>query len=76
MTTRKAFSNTYRENNVPSSKPTQRSKPQQLDERREKGLWFICASKYSNAHKCDEKKLFYIDFEEEEEKEKEPSQDE
>ena len=38
MTTRKAFSNTYKENNVPSSKPPQRLKPQQLDERRAKGL--------------------------------------
>ena len=38
MTTRKAFSNTYRENNVPSSKPPQRLTPQNLDERRAKGL--------------------------------------
>ena len=35
MTTRKASPNTYRENNVPSSKPTQRLTPQQLDEKRE-----------------------------------------
>ena len=35
MTTRKAFSNTYRENNVPFSKPPKRLTPQQLDERRE-----------------------------------------
>ena len=31
MTTRKGFSNTYRENNVPSSKPPQRLTPQKLD---------------------------------------------
>ena len=74
MTTRKAFSNTYRENNVPSSKPPQRLKPQQLYERIEKWLWFHCDSKYSKGHKCGEKKLFYIDCEEEEPKEEEASQ--
>ena len=36
MTTRKAFSNTYRENIFPSSKPPQRLTHQQLEERREK----------------------------------------
>ena len=36
MNTRKAFSNTYRENNVPSPKPPQRFSPQQLEERRAK----------------------------------------
>ena len=68
MTTRKAFSNTYRENNVPSSKLPQRLTPQQLDERREKGLCFNCDSKCSKGYKCNEKKLFYIDCEEEEPK--------
>ena len=32
MTTRKSFSNAYRENNVPSSKPPKRLAHQQLDE--------------------------------------------
>ena len=50
--------------------------PQQLDERRTKGLCFNYDIKYSKGHKCGEKKLFYIDCEEEEPKEKEPSQDE
>ena len=50
--------------------------PQQLEERKEKGLCFNCDSKYSKRHKCGEKKLFYIDCEEEEEQEQEPSQDE
>jgi hypothetical protein len=50
--------------------------PQQLEERKEKGLCFNCDNKYSKGHKCDEKKLFYIDCEEEEEQEQEPSQDE
>ena len=55
MTTRNAFSNTYRENNVPYSKPPQRLTPQQLVERREKGVCFNCDNKYSKGHKCNEK---------------------
>jgi gas vesicle protein len=47
-----------------------------FDERKEKGLFFNCDSKYSKGHKCGEKKLFYIDCEKEEEQEQEPSQDE
>ena len=66
MTTRKDFSNTYRENNVPSSK----------NERREKWLCFNCDNKYSKGHKCNENKLFYIDCEEEEPKEEEASREE
>ena len=42
-----------------------------MDETREKGLCFNCDRKYSKGHKCGEKKLFYIDCEEDEEKEKE-----
>ena len=49
---------------------------QQLDEIREKGLCFNCDSKYSKGQKCGEKKLFYIDCEEEEPKEEEASQEE
>jgi hypothetical protein len=73
MTTKRFLSNAYRESNAPSSnlpKPT-RLTPQQMDERRVKGLCFNCDSKYSKGHKCGEKKLFYIDCEEDEEKEKE-----
>ena len=51
MNTRKAFSNTYRKNNVPSSKLPQRLTPQQLDEIREKGLFFNCDNNYSKGHK-------------------------
>jgi hypothetical protein len=78
MSTRRTTPNIYRENNVPSSKPPQptRLTPQQLEERREIFLFFNCDNKYSKGHKCGEKKLFYIDCEEEEEKEQEPSQDE
>jgi hypothetical protein len=71
MNTKRFPSNGYRENNVASSnlpKPT-RLTPQQIDERRGKGLFFNCDSKYSKGHKCGENKLFYIDCEEEEEKE-------
>jgi hypothetical protein len=71
MATRRTNPNIYRENNDPSSK-THR----QLEERKAKGLCFNCDSKYSKGHKCGEKKLFYIDSEEEEEQEQEPSQDE
>ena len=49
--------------------------PQQLDEIRKKWLCFNCDSKYSNGHKCGEKKLFYIECEEEEPKEEEASQE-
>ena len=65
MTTKRFPSNAYRENNAPSSnlpKPT-RLTPQQMDERRAKGLCFNCDSKYSKGHKCSEKKLFYIYYE-------------
>jgi hypothetical protein len=76
IATRRAYPNIYRENNAPSPKTTQptRLTPQQLEERKAKGLCFNCDSKYSKRHKCGEKKLFYIDCEEEEEQE--PSQDE
>ena len=63
MNTRKAISNTYSENNVPSPKPPQRFTPQQLDERIEKVVCFNCDNKYSKGHICGEHKLFYIDCE-------------
>jgi hypothetical protein len=71
MAIRRTTPNIYRENNVPSSKPTQptRLTPQQLEERKAKVLCFNCDSKYSKGHKCGENKLFYIDCEEEGEQE-------
>jgi hypothetical protein len=77
MATRRVATNNYREHHVPSPNLTQptRLTPQQMDERREKGLCFNCDNKYSKGHKCGEKKLFYIDCEEEEDQELEPSQD-
>ena len=81
MDTRSTNPNIYRENNAPSCKTPQptRLTPQELEERKEKGLFCNCDNKYSKGHKCGEKKLFYIDCEEEEEEEEEeqePSQDE
>jgi excinuclease UvrABC ATPase subunit len=78
MATRRTNPIIYRENNAPSSKTPQptRLTPQQLEERKEKGLCFNCDNKYSKGHKFGEKKLFYIDCEEEEEQEQEASQDE
>jgi hypothetical protein len=78
MATRRTNPNIYRENNAPSSKTHQPTRliAQQLEERKAKGLFFNFDSKYSKGHKCGEKKLFYIDCEEEEEQEQEPSQDE
>ena len=42
--------------------------PQQLEGKRVKGFFYYCDRKYTKGHKCDEKKLFYIDCKEEEEK--------
>jgi hypothetical protein len=68
MATRRTNPIIYRKNNAPSSKTPQptRLTPQQLEERKEKGLCFNCDSKYNKGHKCGEKKLLYIDCEEEE----------
>ena len=41
--------------------------PQQLEEKREKGLCYNCDRKYTKGHKCAEKKLIYIDGKEEKE---------
>jgi hypothetical protein len=40
-----------------------------MDERSAKGICFNCDNKYSKGHKCSEKKLFYIECEEESDKE-------
>ena len=45
--------------------------PQKLEEERAKGLCYSCDRKYTNGHKCIEKKLFYIYCVEEEENEHE-----
>jgi hypothetical protein len=68
MATIRVATNNYREHHVPSPNLTQSTKltPQQMDERRAKGLCFNCDNKYSKGHTCGEKKLLYIHCEEEE----------
>jgi hypothetical protein len=46
-----------------------------MDEIRTKEICLNCGRKYSKGHKCGENKLFYIDYEEEEDQELETSQD-
>jgi hypothetical protein len=67
MDTRRTTPNIYQENNLPYSKMPQptRLTLQKLEERKAKGLCFNYHNKYSKGHKCGEKKLFYIDCEEE-----------
>jgi len=62
ITTIKLVNKNYREDHAPSIKLT-RSTPQQMDERKEKGLCFKFDSNYSKGHKYGGKKLFYIDYE-------------
>ena len=50
--------------------------PQQLKEKRAKGICYSCDNKYTKGHKFAKKKLFYIGCEEEEEKEQERSKEE
>ena len=73
MATRKPTTHKYKDGSVvaPSLPQPTSLTPQQLEEKREKGLCYSCDSKYTKGHKCVEKKLFYIDCEEEEEKEQE-----
>ncbi|KAH9305532.1 hypothetical protein KI387_009936, partial [Taxus chinensis] len=46
-----------------------RPNPQQMEEKRVKGLCFNCDTKYGLGHKCGEKKLFYIEGGNEDEEE-------
>ena len=72
------FTHNYKDGSVVASSLPQpiRLTPQQLEEKRAKGLCYSCDSKYTKGYKCAEKKLFYIDCEEEEEKEQEMSKEE
>ena len=56
---------------TPRLPQTTRLTPQQLEEKRAKGICYSFESKYTKGHKCAEKKLFYIYCEEEEENEQE-----
>ena len=78
MATRKPTTDNYKHGSVvaPSLPQPTRLTPKQLEEEREKGLCCSCDRKYTKGHKRAENKLFYIDFEEEEEKEQETSKEE
>ena len=78
MVKRKPTTNIYKYGCVatPTLPPTTRWKPQKLEEKRAKGLCYSGDRKYTKGHKCAEKKLFYIDCEEEEENEQEYSKEE
>ena len=78
MATRKPTTHNYEDESVisPSHPQPTRLTPQQLEEKREKGIYYNCDSEYTSVHKCVEKKLFYIYYEEEEEKEQETSKEE
>ena len=78
MAITKATTHIYKDGNVATPRlpqPTMLT-PQQSKQKREKWLWYSCDSKYTKGHKCVEKKLFYIDCEEEDENEQETSKEE
>ena len=68
IATRKSTTQFYKEGSVATSRFSQptRLTPQQLEEKRAKGLCYSCDRKYTKGHKCAKNKLFYIDCEEEE----------
>ena len=78
METRKPTTHNYKDGSVatPSLPQPIRLTPQQLEEKRSKWICYSCDSKYTKGHMCVEKKLFYIDCEEEEENEQEMSKEE
>ena len=78
MATRKSTHHNYKDGSVvsPSLPQYTRVTPQQLEEKREKGLYYNCDNKCTKGHKCAEKKLFYIEYEEDEEKDQETSKEE
>ena len=78
MALRKPTTHNYKYGSVvaPSLPQPTTLTPQQFEEKWEKGLWYSRDSKYTKIHKFFEKKLFYIDCEEEEEKEQETSKEE
>jgi len=78
MVARKSTTHNYKDGSVvsPSLPQPTRLTPQQLEEKRAKGICYNCDRKYIKGHKCVEKKLFYIDCEEKEEKDQETSKEE
>ena len=78
VATRKPTTHNYKYGSVvaPSLPQLVRLTTQQLEEKRAKGICYSCDNKYTKGRKCVENKLFYIDCEEEEEKEQETSKEE
>ena len=78
METWKPTTHNYKEGSVvsPSFPQPRTLTPQQLEEKGEKGLCYSFDIKYTKVHKCAEKKLIYIGWEEEEGKEQETSKEE
>ena len=68
MATRDPTTHFYKEGSVATPRLPQptRSTPKKLEEKREKWLCYSCDRKCTKGHNCVEKKLFYIDCEEEE----------
>ena len=77
MATRKPTTHIFKDGSVYTPRLPQptRLTPQQLEEKKAKGLCYSCDRKYTKGHMCAEKKLFYIDCEEEEENEQENSKE-
>ena len=67
MAIKKPTTHIYKDGSVATPRLPQPTRliPQQLEEKRAKGLYYSCDSKYTKGHKCAEKKLFYIDCEQE-----------
>ena len=78
MATRKHTTHNYKDGSgvAPGLPQPIRLTPQQLEEKIAKGLCYSYDKKYTKGHKCAERKLFYIECEEEEEKEQEMSKEE
>ena len=78
MVTRKPTTHIYKDGSVATPRLPQptRLTSQKFEEKRAKGLSYSCDRKYTKGHKCAEKKLFYIDCEEEEENEQKTSKEE
>ena len=66
MATRKPITHIYKYGSVATHRIpwSTRLTPQQLEEKREKGLCYSCDRKYNKGNKCVEKKFFYIDCKE------------
>ena len=73
MATRKPTTHNYKYGSVvaPSLPQPTRLTQKKLEEKIAKGLCYSCDRKYTKGHKCAEKKLLYLDCEEEEEKDQE-----